>query len=947
MGLRTRRTRTQPVRLALAIMLAVPLTSLVALWAFAAVTTLATALEQAKTENVNGNVDPAATDLLNSLDTERAQSFVWLSAARQIPRTPMDNSRATTSFAVADFRNVLERVSGDLPAAARSDLTALFTKLDGLHTIRSQIDSGTRTAFGAFQQYNAIVDSAFQWFVSASSGSGSNVGQLVANLGVARASELGGREATLLDAALVTRGHLTSDELRAFKTDAIIRRDLLDTQLSHLGGAVRGVYKRVYSSSPYRDFVAAEDLILADANSKAPVPVNAVAWQETSTSVLLQLRDAGAHAGAILSKESTRTGNANLLRLGLAAGLGLVAVVASIFVLLKFGGRISRELTRLHAAAQKLANERLPRVVERLSRGYDVDVNAEAPPIDSAKTREIAKVGQAFGNVQRTAVSAAVGQAELRRGISDVYLNLARRNQSLLHRQLSMLDTMERRDNEPEALADLFRLDHLTTRMRRHAESLIILSGAVPARGWRSPVRMVDILRAAIAEVEDYTRIKLVTQSRDGVIGAVVTDIIHLLAELIENAAAFSPPNTPVTVTADRVANGFVVEIEDRGLGLDPDELQRINERMANPPDFNMARSERLGLFVVGRLAARHGIKITLRPSPYGGTTAIVLMPNRIIAPDGVAGALGNGGQALTSSGDDGGLADSDGADSGANGSNGNGSGARPGDNGAPGAEPAQAPIGLTGRHRTRLGPDIPGGPGDTSHEGPGSPRVVQGSSGSAEPPSLARQGVWPQPGTMFRAENLAPFGDPDAPPNGGPAPAPAAPGTDSPGGSPPFLTPGSQLGDETLTAPVEAETLPHGWQAPGPATAPPGPPTGPHRGVPGGRPSGPAPPGDPSGPAQWGAPAGQPSELAQQGGEYRSGAASAGTHMGLPRRVRQANLAPQLRDAQPYTGFEGPRQQKPEQARSAEETRDLMNRMQRGWVRGRADAERHNPPTA
>ncbi|MGE5289172.1 MAG: nitrate- and nitrite sensing domain-containing protein [Micromonosporaceae bacterium] len=879
MGLRAQRARTRPVRLTLAIMLAVPLTSLVALWAFAAITTFATALEQAKTKNVNGNVNPVATDLLNGLDTERAQSFVWLSAAGQIPRTQMDNVRATTAFAVDDFRTVLTRVSKDLPAAARSDLAALFAKLGGLHAIRSQIDAGNLTAFGAFQQYNSIVDSAFQWFVTASSGSGANVGQHVANLGVARASELGSREATLLDAALVTRGHLTGNELRAFKADAIIRRDLLNTQLGHLGNAVRGVYERVFSSPTYRDFAQAEDLILADANSKAPVPVDIAAWQETSTSLLLQLRDAGTHAGAILSNESTRTGDADLLRLGLAAGLGLLAVVASIFVMVRFGGRISRELTRLHSAAQELANERLPRVVERLSRGYDVDVTAEAPPIDSGKTREIAKVAQAFGNVQRTAVSAAVGQAELRRGIGDVYLNLARRNQSLLHRQLAMLDTMERRDNEPDALADLFRLDHLTTRMRRHAESLIILSGAVPARGWRSPVRMVDILRAAVAEVEDYTRVKVITKTRDGVIGAVVTDIIHFLAELIENATTFSPPNTPVTVTADRVANGFVVEIEDRGLGLDPDEIERVNERLANPPDFNMARNDRLGLFVVGRLAARHGIKITLRPSPYGGTAAIVLMPNRIIAPDGVVGALGNGGQALTSGGDNGAPGYSDSGDTDTD-----GKGPQPGDNGTPSAEPEQPPLSLTGRHRTRA-PDSP---------------------------ARARHGHWPKRGSVFRVENLAQHPDPTAPapaapPTDGQSPATAAPGAARPGSSAPSLAPGSRPGDEALTAPVEAETLPQDWQMSGPETTPPGP---------------------------------------VQGGEYQDSTALAGTHEGLPRRIRQANLAPQLRDMPPFSRPHRPQQPEPEPTRSAEAARDLMSRMQRGWERGRADAERHDPPT-
>ena len=167
--------------------------------------------------------------------------------------------------------------------------------------------------------------------------------------------------------------------------------------------------------------------------------------------------------------------------------------------------------------------------------------------------------------------------------------------------------------------------------MRRHAEGLIILSGSAPGRGWRHPVPVVDVLRGAIAEVEDYTRVKVITQSADAVAGAAVADVIHLLAELIENATTYSPASTPVTVRADRVANGFVVEIEDRGVGISSDALARVNDRLANPPEFDPAESDRLGLFVVARLAAKRRIKIVLRPSPYGGIAAIVLLPHDIV----------------------------------------------------------------------------------------------------------------------------------------------------------------------------------------------------------------------------------------------------------------------------------------------------------------------------
>jgi anti-sigma regulatory factor (Ser/Thr protein kinase) len=190
---------------------------------------------------------------------------------------------------------------------------------------------------------------------------------------------------------------------------------------------------------------------------------------------------------------------------------------------------------------------------------------------------------------------------------------------------------MERRTSDPSALSNLFRLDHLTTRMRRHAEGLIILSGSTPGRAWRDPVPVVDVLRAAVAEVEDYVRIDVLSESHDLIAGNAVNDIIHLVAELVENAAVFSPPNTRIEVHANRAGTGLVVEIEDRGLGIAEDELIGINRRLANPPDFDPAASEQLGLFVVSRLAASHSIKVSLRQSVYGGTTAILVLPFGVI----------------------------------------------------------------------------------------------------------------------------------------------------------------------------------------------------------------------------------------------------------------------------------------------------------------------------
>ena len=230
-------------------------------------------------------------------------------------------------------------------------------------------------------------------------------------------------------------------------------------------------------------------------------------------------------------------------------------MIVSGLLLVRFGRRMTRELTSFLLAVRTLADERLPLVVSRLRNGERVDIAAEAPPLAlRASTREVTEIAEAFSAVQRTAVEAAVGEAELRSASSGVFRSLARRSQSLLQRQLGLLDSMERGTDDPEALEQLFSLDHLTTRMRRHAEGLIVLSGASPGRRWREPVPLVEVLRGATGEIEDYARVDLDAQTQDRVAGGAVADVTHLLAELIENAANYSPPGTQVRVVAYRAA---------------------------------------------------------------------------------------------------------------------------------------------------------------------------------------------------------------------------------------------------------------------------------------------------------------------------------------------------------------------------------------------------------
>ncbi len=232
-------------------------------------------------------------------------------------------------------------------------------------------------------------------------------------------------------------------------------------------------------------------------------------------------------------------------------------------------------------------------------------------------------------------MSVAEEQATLlRKGIGDLYVNLARRNQSLLDRQLALLDDLERDAGDPDDLATLFELDHLSTRMRRNAESLLVLSGSPQPRQWRTAIPVIDVVRAAAAEIADFARVANSGLRPDlAVAGHAVADVTHLLAELLENATAFSPPTTPVVVTGGPSEHRYVLTVTDQGIGVDDERLARLNDLLARPPAPGLALSRTLGLHVVAYLAARHSIYVQLRRNEPVGVVAVVALPPAILAP--------------------------------------------------------------------------------------------------------------------------------------------------------------------------------------------------------------------------------------------------------------------------------------------------------------------------
>ncbi len=313
-------------------------------------------------------------------------------------------------------------------------------------------------------------------------------------------------------------------------------------------------------------------------------------------------------------------------------GIVVVALLAAFILAGMMARQMSRSMQQLRTAAFGIAEQRLPMLVDQLSRTEPGRVDTRVQPIPIDSQDEIGEVARAFDQVHREAVRLAAEQAMLRGNVNAIFTNLSRRNQSLIEGQLTLITDLENNEADPDQLENLFKLDHLATRMRRNGENLLVLAGEEPGRRWDQPVPLVDVMRAASSEVEQYERIELAGVPDAEIHGQAVTDLVHLLAELLENATTFSSPQTKVRVTATRLPDGRVmVEIHDKGIGLTAEDFADINHKLANPPTVDAAVSQRMGLFVVGRLADRHGIRVQLRPSgEQAGTTSLVMLPDAI-----------------------------------------------------------------------------------------------------------------------------------------------------------------------------------------------------------------------------------------------------------------------------------------------------------------------------
>ncbi|MFE9354675.1 nitrate- and nitrite sensing domain-containing protein [Streptomyces olivaceoviridis] len=629
-----RHLRPRTVRAKVVSLLMVPVVSLLALWAYATVSTAQDVARLRQSQRVDAELRSPVAAAVTALQAERTAAVRYATDPRTGDGGALEDLAARTDRAVDRLRLGRDSTVADsqeLPAGVSRRLDAFVTGAEHLRALRTAV-RGHKTGWDeVYTQYTKTIGAAF-----AVDGALTGVQQAdVASdarvlLEFSRAAEALAQEDALLGSAR-TAGTLQGERLRLFSAAVATRRALTETAVTDLSAAQRTAWRNLTAGGSYTALGTAEnDLLAAGPGAQVADKAPQAAWNAAHARVQDGMRTIAAAVGRAVAGRADPVARGLLSPAGAAVLLGLAAVAASLVISVRIGRALVVELVSLRNDALEIARRKLPEAMRKLRAGEEIDIRAEAPSGPPAED-ETGQVAEALTTVHRAALRAAVERAELASGISGVFVNLARRSQVLVHRQLSLLDSMERRSDDPDELGDLFRLDHLTTRMRRHAESLIILSGAAPGRAWRMPVSLTNVVRAAVSEIEDYARVEVRQFPEAYVIGAAVADLTHLLAEVVENAAQFSPPHTRVRVTGEPVGNGYALEIEDRGLGMGAETLAEANRRIEQSEALDLFDSDRLGLFVVSRLASRHEIKVHLRTSPYGGTTAVVLLPKALL----------------------------------------------------------------------------------------------------------------------------------------------------------------------------------------------------------------------------------------------------------------------------------------------------------------------------
>lgn len=580
-----------------------------------------------------------AVPFMPAMSEERRASIAFAAAPTARTERDLQRARGGMDALMAQFASISSQVAQAMPAGAKAAIERFVSAMPRLAQMRALVDRRQVTRLQVYQAYNQVADAMIVAADAIGRDSTDKDTALLRSL-ASDLMRLGDwlDRSNALAAAAVLAGGLDAAELADYTALTRSYRTGLAALAPRLSARDRAALDELSGSADWRRLGEVEDSLIAAGYdgrstgvSSVPVPVRE--WQDAARTAATALSGMGLGSLGTRAAATAKQNADDAIRRSLliAAASTLLALVVLI-VAVRMSAELIRRLRRLRTETLA-ADARLPMVMERIRDGEQVDVDAAVPALDHGGD-EIGEVASAFSKAQRTAVAAAVQEAQLREGANTVFLNIARRSQAVVQRQLEVLDRAERSVEDPDQVELLFQLDHLSTRERRNAENLIILGGGQLARQWRTAVPLVDVVRSGLSETEQYHRVQLGQVPEISVAGGAVADVIHLLAELVDNAVEFSPPDSRIEITSNVVGRGVVVEIEDQGIGIPAEQRERYNAMFRDPADFGvMALTERtqIGFFVVARLAQQHGIRVVLRESAYGGIRAVVLIPNEVI----------------------------------------------------------------------------------------------------------------------------------------------------------------------------------------------------------------------------------------------------------------------------------------------------------------------------
>ncbi|HEX4658706.1 MAG TPA: nitrate- and nitrite sensing domain-containing protein, partial [Streptosporangiaceae bacterium] len=551
---------------------------------------------------------------------------------------------AVSSSWANQVKGLVGGIGGSYPALAQQDAEAVVTAINDLPALRQSATTTQLPALTVISKYTQAINTllATESQVAVGSGDTTLAGSVrVLTLVSAMKEEASEQQAILtsaLQSDLLSLGTFGPGEQRAIINAQAEQQGNLAEFQSAATASQQQLFNNALSGSAQAQAQAQEQQAISLANSKSAIATDPTITDASSAmsyvvgnpqkglgSVEQQLVNSVISRSSSLRTDAITSAIIDSLVVALLLGVALVSTTI-------VGRSMVRPLRRLRAGALEIAGLRLPETVRRMSETDGEGVSLDVEPIDVDSSDEIGEVARAFDQVHREALRLAANEAALRGNVNAMFVNLSRRSQSLVERQIRLIDNLEQGEQDPERLSSLFQMDHLATRMRRNSENLLVLAGHDESRRWNQPLALVDVLRASLSEIEHYERVTLNVQPGIVVRGQAVSDVVHLTAELVENATSFSAAETPVSIGGHLLGSGGVLlEITDEGVGMSAEEMAHANWRLDNPPVVDVAVSRRMGLFVVARLAAKHGIRVRLRPAASGGLIALIWLPDEAI----------------------------------------------------------------------------------------------------------------------------------------------------------------------------------------------------------------------------------------------------------------------------------------------------------------------------